>query len=261
MRSAGQRWRPGWSWRWRGGKARSLRTAAAREAFEAMLPVLIEAFAAAPDPMRAINRFEDLIERLPTGVNFFRLLAARPGLVQHLGAILSHAPALAEQLGRRASLLDGLIDASAFEPARSVEALAESFARSERAGEDYQLVLDRVRRRVNEARFALGAQIVLARSDPLEAAAGYGRVAEAAIQVLADSAIAEFEAAHGKVPGSELIILGLGRLGSGALTHASDLDLVYLFSGTHEAESDGPKRLRKRACRGHGEKEKRQYDA
>ena len=229
---------------WRGGKARSLRTAAAREAFEAMLPVLIEAFAAAPDPMRAINRFEDLIERLPTGVNFFRLLAARPGLVQHLGAILSHAPALAEQLGRRASLLDGLIDASAFEPARSVEALAESFARSERAGEDYQLVLDRVRRRVNEARFALGAQIVLARSDPLEAAAGYGRVAEAAIQVLADSAIAEFEAAHGKVPGSELIILGLGRLGSGALTHASDLDLVYLFSGTHEAESDGPKRLR-----------------
>ena len=229
---------------WRGGKARSLRTAAAREAFEAMLPVLIEAFATAPDPMRAINRFEDLIERLPSGINFYRLLAARPGLVAHLGAILSHAPALAEQLGRRANLLDGLIDASAFEPARPVEALAAAFARAERAGEDYQMVLDRVRRRVNEARFALGTQIVLATSDPLEAAAGYARVAEAAIRVLADAAIAEFEAAHGKVPGSELIILGLGRLGSGALTHASDLDLIYLFSGTHEAESDGPKRLR-----------------
>ena len=64
---------------WRSGKVRSLRTAAAREAFEAMLPVLIEAFGAAPDPMRALNRFEDLILRLPTGVNFYRLLEARPG--------------------------------------------------------------------------------------------------------------------------------------------------------------------------------------
>ena len=42
----------------------------------------------------------------------------------------------------------------------------------------------------------------------------------------------------------ELVILGLGRLGGGALTHASDLDLIYLFSGSHEAESDGPKPLR-----------------
>jgi glutamate-ammonia-ligase adenylyltransferase len=37
--------------------------------------------------------------------------------------------------------------------------------------------------------------------------------------------------------------LGLGRLGGEALTHASDLDLIYLFSGTHEARSDGPKPL------------------
>jgi glutamate-ammonia-ligase adenylyltransferase len=40
------------------------------------------------------------------------------------------------------------------------------------------------------------------------------------------------------------VILGLGRLGGEALTFASDLDLVYLFTGTHEAQSDGPKPLR-----------------
>ena len=49
-----------------------------------------------------MNRFEDLILRLPSGVNFFRLLEARPALAEHLAAILSHAPPLAEQLGRRA---------------------------------------------------------------------------------------------------------------------------------------------------------------
>ncbi|HEX8125365.1 MAG TPA: bifunctional [glutamine synthetase] adenylyltransferase/[glutamine synthetase]-adenylyl-L-tyrosine phosphorylase [Allosphingosinicella sp.] len=229
---------------WRGGKARSLRTAAAGEAFEAMLPVLIEAFGRAPDPIRAMNRFDDVVTRLPSGVNFYRLLEARPGLTDHLGTILSHAPALAEQLGRRPELLDGLVDASAFDPAPPVDELVRDFSRSEREGEDYQLVLDRVRRRVNERRFALGVQLIVAHSDPIEAAEGYSRVAEAAINVLARAAVAEFEARHGRVPGSELLVMGLGRLGGEALTHASDLDLVYLFSGTHESESDGPRPLR-----------------
>jgi glutamate-ammonia-ligase adenylyltransferase len=229
---------------WRSGRARSLRAPAAQDAFEAMLPALLEAFARAPDPMRAMNRFEDIVERLPSGVNFYRLLQARPGLTEHLGDILSHAPTLADQLARRPQLLDGLIDASAFAPAPPVEALIEDFGRSDRPDEDYQLVLDRVRRRVNERRFALGVQLVTGRSNALAVTEGYSRVAEAAIDVLAAATVAEFEARHGRVPGSELLILGLGRLGGEALTHASDLDLVYLFSGTHEAESDGAKPLR-----------------
>jgi glutamate-ammonia-ligase adenylyltransferase len=229
---------------WRSGKIRSLRTAAALAAFEAMLPVLIEALGRAPDPIAAMNRFEDLIMGLPSGVNLYRLLEARPGLTQHLATILSHAPALAEQLGRRPDLLDGLIDASALQPARAVSELAGSIARSDRSDEDYERVLDRVRRRVNEMRFALGAQVVLGASDPIEVSRGYARVAEAAIRVLADAAVAEFEEAHGRVPGCRLVILGLGRLGGGALTHASDLDLIYLFSGGHEGESDGPRPLR-----------------
>jgi glutamate-ammonia-ligase adenylyltransferase len=229
---------------WRAGKIRSLRTAAALAAFEAMLPVLIEALGKAPDPNAAMNRFEDLIMGLPSGVNLYRLLEARPGLTQHLATILSHAPALAGQLGRRPDLLDGLIDASALQPARVVAELAGSIARSDRSDEDYEQVLDRVRRRVNEMRFSLGAQVVLGASDPIEVSRGYARVAEAAIQVLADAAIAEFEKVHGKVPGCRLVILGLGRLGGGALTNASDLDLIYLFSGNHEGESDGPKPLR-----------------
>jgi glutamate-ammonia-ligase adenylyltransferase len=229
---------------WRAGKARSLRTSAARDAFEAMLPRLIAAFGKAPDPLRAINRFDDIVSRLPSGVNFYRLLEARPNVTELLATILSHAPALADQLARRPNLLDGLIDASAFAPVPPVEELAADFARPERGDEDYQQALDRVRRRVNERRFALGVQVIVGAGDPLDVTAGYSRIAEAAINVLADAAIAEFEARHGRVPGSELLIMALGRLGGEALTHASDLDLVYLFTGSFEAESDGEKPLR-----------------
>src|SRR3546814_19789362 len=87
--------------------------------------------------------------------------------------------------------------------------------------------------------FALGVQIIEGRRDPLAVAVDYARIAEAALVTLADATIREFETQHGRVPGSELAILALGRLGGGALTHASDLDLIYLFSGDFTGESDG----------------------
>src|SRR3546814_19157016 len=61
--------------------------------------------------------------------------------------------------------------------------------------------------------------------------------------MLADATVAEFVVTHGRVPDSELVILALGRLGGRVLTHASDLDLIYLFTGDHLAESDGPRPL------------------
>lgn len=228
--------------RWRSGKITALRSAAAVDSFEAVLPDLISVIAASPDPKRAINRLDNLIDKLPTAINFFRLLEARPALREMLGRILSHAPVLADALSRRTEFLEGLIDATALDLPPSAEELAKQFARAE-PGDDYQMLLDRVRARVGEKRFALGTQLIEAAHDPLDIAAGYARVAEAAIQVLADATINEFETVHGKIEGSEMLVLALGRLGGEALTHASDLDLIFLFTGDHGAESDGDRPL------------------
>jgi len=156
--------------------------------------------------------------------------------------VLSLADPLADELARRGDLLDPLIDASALELPGDVAALAREMADGE-TGEDYERMLDRVRRKVGEERFMLGVQLVEAARDPLAIAAALARIAEAAIQVLTDATVADFERSHGKVAGSELVILGLGRIGGGALTHASDLDLVFLFTGEPGGESDGPRPL------------------
>ncbi|MFN3436035.1 MAG: glutamine-synthetase adenylyltransferase, partial [Sphingomonas sp.] len=169
------------------------------------LPVLMPALAGAPDPAAALLRLDILLERLSSAINILRLLEARPGLATLLATILSHAAPLADALAARPELIDWLIDASAFEPLGSVDALATEL----RAGEarDYQATLDTVRRIVGEKRFALGAQVVSGAADPLDAAAGYARLAEAAIEVLAGATVAEFARAHGRVPGGELAIL------------------------------------------------------
>lgn len=228
--------------RWRDGSARALRSSSAREALEELLPALFAGLAGAADPMAALNRLDDMIARLPSAINFFKLLAARPALVTMLVTILSHAPVLADDLSRRAELLDGLIDASALEPIPELDALAEWLGRGE-AGDDYQLLLDRVRQKVGERRFALGAQIVCGAADPLEVGRGYGRLACGAVEVLGRATIEEYARTHGQVPGGELVIVALGRLGGGVLTHASDLDLIYLFTGDYRTESDGSKPL------------------
>jgi glutamate-ammonia-ligase adenylyltransferase len=227
---------------WRGGGARALRSAAAQAALEAVLPGLVHALGQAVDPMVALNRFDDVVTKLPSAINLFRLLEARPPLAHLLGDVLSLAPTLADMLGRRPDLIDGLIDATALDPPPDVAALVRRFS-TRPAGEDYQGLLDRVRREVGELRFAQGVQIVSGARDPLGVAGGYARIAEGALETLAAATVAEFETVHGRVKDGELLILALGRFGGGALTHASDLDLVFLFTGDHLAESNGAKPL------------------
>jgi len=227
---------------WRGGKLRALRSPAALDALETMLPELVKALGAAPDPQATLTRFDKLVGGLPSAINFFHLLAAQPALARIATRILSLAPTLADALGTRVELIEGLIDQRAFDAPANKEQLAAEWAPG-LAALDYERLLDRVRDHVGERRFAYGAQLVAGATDPLTIACGYSELAEAALQVLADATVAEFVAAHGRVPDSELVVLALGRLGGRALTHASDLDLIYLFTGDHLAESDGPRPL------------------
>lgn len=227
---------------WRSGKARSLRSPAAQQAFEAMLPGLLKAIAAGADPDHALNRLSDIVERLSSGVNLFRLLEARPPLAELLAKVLAYAPALADQLARRPELFEGLFDASSFAMPPEAEEFAGGLSEAMR-GHPYDIALDRVRRLVNERRFALGVQLIDRRRDPLEVTEGYARVAEGALIALARAAVDEFKSAHGRIAGAELAILGLGRLGGHSLTHASDLDIIYLHSAEQGGLSDGRKPL------------------
>lgn len=227
---------------WLSGSMRALRSDAARAAFEAIRRDLLAALAAAPEPERALARWEQLLGNLPSAINLFRLLQARPALLELLARILSLAPPLADALARRADLLDPLIDASAFDLPGDLASLIEEFSRFE-PGDDYEGKLDAVRRRVGEKRFMLGVQLIEGANDPIAIGQALARVAEAALSVLTDATVAEFQAVHGRVPDSELAVLGLGRMGGGVLTHASDLDLIYLFTGDFRSESDGRRPL------------------
>jgi glutamate-ammonia-ligase adenylyltransferase len=229
--------------RWRQGKYRALRAEASRHEFEDILPELLATLAAAGDPAQAAARFDSFLEQLPAGLQFFALLSANPKLMPLLGRLLGVTPVLANALARDPALLDVLLAPDAFAPLPDGAALLANLRSFVRGSKHLEVTLDRVRNWTGEHRFQVGAQLIEARVDPLVAATGLSDLADAALQVLGDAVEAEFAATHGRIAGAGLIVLAMGRYGGRALTHASDLDLIFLFGGSHEAMSDGAKPL------------------
>ncbi|MEM8726185.1 MAG: glutamine-synthetase adenylyltransferase, partial [Pseudomonadota bacterium] len=227
---------------WRDGRYQSLRSPAALSAFDAIAPVLARAFNNADDPERALVRWETVLERAPSAINLFHLLEARPNLLKRLVKTLTLAPMLADELAREPSLLDTLVDRSALELPGDIDSIVARFE-SGAMRSDYEALLDSIRTVTSELHFALGVQLIEGIADPIDIAAALSRVAEAALKLVVRETTREFAQSHGVIPISELLVLGLGRFGGGALTHSSDLDIIYLFSGDFAAQSDGARPL------------------
>lgn len=228
---------------WRQGRYRALRSESARADFEAVLPGLIARLAAAADPATAAHRLDGLLSSLPAGAQFLALLRANPRLVGLLGNLVGVTPVLAEALARDPALFDVMLAPDAFAPLPDVDALTQQLASLCTGAHGLEDVLDRVRRWTAELRFQLGAQLIEGHADALRVGQSLADCADAAIRILLPVVAADYARAHGRVPGGELVVLALGRHGGRAMTHASDLDLVFLFTGHHEALSDGPKPL------------------
>lgn len=221
---------------WRAGRARSLRAPDAQSAFEQVMPQLVADVGSGAGGRDALLRFTRMVEALPSGVQFWRLLAARPELQSTVAQILTATPVLADALARNPSLIDILLVPAA--PLASAEAALAELSAAARGLRD-EALLNRVRVWTAERRFQIGVQLINAAIAPAAAARELAFMADAAIHLLAEAVVGDFSAQHGTVPGGRLIPLALGRLGGGELTAQSDLDLVLLFSGSFEAVSDG----------------------
>ncbi len=219
---------------WRTGRPRSLRAPESLQAFEAVIPGLLAQLGGGRSGRDALLRFDQMIQALPSGVQFWRLLAANPNLAEIVGRVLTATPVLADALARRPVLLDILLQPVA--PLGDVDtALAELL--SAVGPLEGEALLDRVRQWTSERRFQLGVQLLDAAIPPRQAAREMAIMAEATVMLLAGHVSREFQAKYGEIPGGRLVPLALGRFGGGELTSQSDLDLILLFSGSFETRS------------------------
>ena len=97
---------------------------------------------------------------------------------------------------------------------------------------------------VNERRFALGVQLIDRASRSARSRQGLCAGRRRALVALGEATVAEFAAGARPLPGWRARVLGLGRLGGRALTHASDLDLIYLHTRPQDGDVGRPQAAR-----------------
>jgi glutamate-ammonia-ligase adenylyltransferase len=210
---------------WRAGRLRALRSHRSRELIDQMLPTLLEALGAQPDPDGAFVRFDQMLARLPAGVQLLSMFQRNPALLGRVAAVLGAAPSLAEHLSTVPAALEGLLapDGLDTDPRRTLARRLEDA----RALEDV-IAITRALVRAEEFRLCVGQMEGWLDVDA--AGAARSALADAALGALLTAVLRDHEARYGTVRGGAVAVVALGKAGSQEMMAGSDLDLMLVYT-------------------------------
>jgi [glutamine synthetase] adenylyltransferase / [glutamine synthetase]-adenylyl-L-tyrosine phosphorylase len=229
---------------WHHGRYRSMRSARARELLTELFPVLLKAIAATPDPDGTFLKFDEFLSGLPSGVQLFSMFYSNPGLLDLVAEIMGGAPRLAEHLSRRPQVLESVLTPGFFDAPPSKDELVDELDKILERSNNIEDVLVATRRWANDRRFQVGVLSLFSTIDPSGSAIALSDIADTAIIALYNKVEEEMVAQHGRIAGSHMAILAMGKLGSRDMTPESDLDMVFVYDLPEDAQSsDGPKPL------------------
>ena len=220
---------------WLSGRIAATRGGRSQQYLIKLLPTLLTEIAKADAPDTAFAAFADIVAGQPAGAQIFALLDFHPKLVRLLVDILICAPRLAAHIRRHPELMDLLIDPQFYSRLPDPQLLIETDA-------PVEIQLDQIRHQVRQCQFALAVHQLQAISEPAEIATGFSALATHAVQHIFRLADADMRRRHGRCPG-QFALIALGSFGACSMTAASDLDLIAVYDGALEAESDGPRAL------------------
>ncbi|HEX4191770.1 MAG TPA: bifunctional [glutamine synthetase] adenylyltransferase/[glutamine synthetase]-adenylyl-L-tyrosine phosphorylase, partial [Stellaceae bacterium] len=229
---------------WHHGRYRATRSARARELLTELVPGLVAAFGATPNPDSAFMRFDEFLGRLPAGVPFFSLFYNNPGILSLVAEIMGAGTRLAETVAKRPALLDAVLTANFFDPPPPRRELVVDLDATLAQATHYEELLELARRWVSDRKFQVSVQLLRHRLDGESAGAAYADIADTALAALLLRVAADFAKNHGAVKDGALVVVALGKLGSREMTPTSDLDLILIYDAAEDAEqSDGPRPL------------------
>jgi glutamate-ammonia-ligase adenylyltransferase len=230
--------------RWFEGSYRTLKGELARSHLAELLPLFIDHAVRSENPDAALTALDRFLEALHGGARLYSLLRQNRDLVTLLATILGTAPRLADILAQQPAAMDAVLDPAFFgalpDNAQLERALAASLDEAA-SDEDF---LDRTRLFGREHMFLIGVRVISGTVTAAQAGQAFARLADMLIRALLTAVAERFAADHGRLPGQEIALLALGKLGGQEMTAGSDLDLilVYDFSG-EQPMSDGKRPL------------------
>ncbi len=214
---------------WHFGRYPATRTARARERLTEFQPLLLEALSSAANPDLALATFDRFLAELPAGVQLFALLRNNPALLELLAGIMGTAPRLARLVSRRPRLMDAVLDPGFLGSLPTPNELAALVRSQIERGATYEERLDRARRVGQEQSFLIGVRVLSGSIGAEEAGAAYAALADQLVIHLQAEVEALMAVQHGTVPGGEMAVVGMGKLGVREMAANSDLDLIIIY--------------------------------
>ncbi|VAW11013.1 Glutamate-ammonia-ligase adenylyltransferase [hydrothermal vent metagenome] len=225
---------------WHHGRYAATRTPAARARLTELMPALLRAFAQSEHPDRAFLAFDRFLEGLPAGVQLFALLNANAHLLALLADVLGTAPRLARQLSARPRTLEAVLDPEFYGPLPDAAAYLAASARTLDDAADFEDCLDRARSFGQEQFFRIGVRLLSGTIEASEAGRANSDLATGIVAALLDAVGHEIAVRAGHMPGGEVAVVGMGKLGGSEMTATSDLDLILVYDLDEGAtQSDG----------------------
>ncbi|UJW85540.1 bifunctional [glutamine synthetase] adenylyltransferase/[glutamine synthetase]-adenylyl-L-tyrosine phosphorylase [Devosia sp. SL43] len=228
--------------KWHYGSYPATRASAARAHLTELLPALLTTLGNAGNADVALAKFDDFLQRLPTGVQLFSLLRAHPNLRTLLVQLMASAPRMSEAVIHRAHVMDGLIDPAFANDITHRDVLIAKVDAFLAEARSYEEIIDRARIIGQEQKFLIAAGLLSGTVSATGAGEQFTALAETLVNRLFGSVRAEFERRHGVIAGGKVALLAFGKMASREMTVTSDLDFILLYDAP-EADSDGGKPL------------------
>jgi glutamate-ammonia-ligase adenylyltransferase len=213
----------------------------ARKYLASMMPALLEFAAGSPDPDATLRNFERIVANLGAKTMLFELVAEDPRALAIFGGIAAQSDWLSAILARRPGLVDEFIDSlqtiSALDRARLEHELADRAAGADTAPEAASWQRDAELLRI-------GTLDITGRTPLPHTLRELCVLAEVLLAFAVRHALKREAAREPELlvadPAEHLCVIGMGKLGAGALHYASDLDLVFAYQpGAVEPAAEG----------------------
>ena len=194
-----------------------------------LLPVMLEWFAATPDPDAGLLGFRRVSEALGTTPWYLRLLRDESATAQRLAIILGSSRYATDLLLKSPDAVNFLASEDSLLPKAESELLEEAMATAQRYDNAAEAVLALRAMRRREL-FKISASDILGLSDIETIGNQLTAVTTAAIS----GTLAAITAQTPSAP--KMAIIAMGRYGGGELSYGSDADVMFVYGDVDDSE-------------------------
>ena len=198
------------------------------EAFDRMLPHLLQAMKLSPDPDMALNNFERWQANLANRLPYYRFLAENPTVLEIFFTVCATSQFFSEILIQNPEYFEFFSDPSLRRRAKTAAQHYRDLQNLMRTCTSYGMKIDTLRRYKQREVLRIGVMDILGVLDLPEVAQAFSDFADACVQIAYEIAHEELSGRYGMNGTPAFAAIGMGKLGGRELNYSSDIDLIFV---------------------------------